>query len=116
MLKYITTLALCCCIHISVHAQTDCAKPSIPDVFTPNGDGFNDTWIIGCLADFADNELVVYNRWGQQVYKAYDYNNDWTGTNETDKKPLDAGTYVYMFKAITAAGEQTFTGTVTIVQ
>jgi len=46
------------------------------EVFTavsPNGDGFNDTFVIQGLVQFPDNELFVYNRWGVLVYnrKAY---------------------------------------------
>jgi len=50
----------------------------VPDleIFTavsPNGDGFNDTFVIQGLTQFPDNELFIYNRWGVLVYsrKAY---------------------------------------------
>lgn len=46
------------------------------EIFTavsPNGDGFNDTFVIQGLAQFPDNELFIYNRWGVLVYKKKEY-------------------------------------------
>ena len=63
--------------------------------FSPNGDGKNETlWIEG-LAEFPNHNLILYNRWGTEVFKASDYQNDWTGTwNGTD---LPEGVYFYLF-------------------
>ena len=68
----------------------------VPTVITPNGDGFNDTWIISCVEENPRNQLIVYNRWGDEVYRASPYNNDWNGTyNDQD---LPDGVYFYVFK------------------
>lgn len=46
-----------------------------PNVFTPNGDPYNDTFRLG-----EENlQLEVYSRWGRQVYKSESYQNDWRG-------------------------------------
>ncbi len=70
----------------------DCA---IPNVITPNGDGLNDTFIIPCAAEYPGSELLVFNRWGDEVYRADDYQNDWGGTYKEDDLPV--GTYYYYF-------------------
>ncbi|MHC2991779.1 hypothetical protein OB13_09350, partial [Pontibacter sp. HJ8] len=62
---------------------------SLPKAFSPNGDGKNDTWLIANLLKFPDNEVVIFNRWGSEVYKQRGYKNDWMG------KGLEQGTYFY---------------------
>ena len=68
----------------------------IPDVFTPNGDLVNDTFEIDGLERFPENELVVVNRWGSQVYAATDYDSTWNG--QWDGKDLPEGTYFYVLR------------------
>ncbi|WP_192349229.1 gliding motility-associated C-terminal domain-containing protein [Algoriphagus sp. Y33] len=84
----------------------------IPNVFTPNGDGINDTWVIRGLQEFfPQNELVVVNRWGVEVYRSTNYQNDWNGEN------LNGGTYFYQFQLIDNQGvSHTMTGYVTIIK
>lgn len=65
----------------------DCPGP-VPNVFTPNGDGKNDTFFVENI-DLAPWRLRVYNRWGAPVYDADPYRNEWAGGN------LPAGTYYY---------------------
>ena len=67
----------------------------IPTVITPNDDGMNDAVEITCVDQNPENELVVYNRWGDEVYRASPYNNDWKGTY--NDQPLPDGTYFYVF-------------------
>jgi gliding motility-associated-like protein len=60
----------------------------IPNIFTPNNDGYNDTFYIRNLpASGAD--LIVSNRWGNQVFSSSDYQNEWDGANQAD------GVYYY---------------------
>ncbi|MCE7053731.1 gliding motility-associated C-terminal domain-containing protein [Algoriphagus sp. AGSA1] len=63
-----------------------------PNVFTPNGDGINDTWEITGINLFPTNSLVIVNRWGVEVFGTDNYKNEWTGGN------LVEGTYFYSFK------------------
>ncbi|MCT4582646.1 MAG: gliding motility-associated C-terminal domain-containing protein [Flavobacteriales bacterium] len=53
-----------------------------PNSFTPNSDGFNDLFEIEYLSEeYPENEITIYNRWGEIVYKAAPYLNDWDGTS-----------------------------------
>jgi gliding motility-associated-like protein len=78
---------------IQVGDETDCF---IPTIFTPNGDGTNDRLIIPCLETerFPQNRVVIFNEWGDAVYQAQPYLNDWTGTREG--KDLPVATYFYI--------------------
>jgi gliding motility-associated-like protein len=69
-------------------------NPVVPNVFTPNGDGVNDTWQVKNLAEYTDCVLNIYNRYGQQVYQCKGYPKDWDGSS--NGKPLPAGTYYYV--------------------
>lgn len=69
------------------------------NLFSPNGDGTNDTFVIEGIEAF-DNTLKIYNRWGNLVYDVTNYQNDWDGTANTTRvinrnKKLPAGTYFY---------------------
>jgi gliding motility-associated-like protein len=69
----------------------------LPNGLTPNGDKFNDTYVILGLGDNSSGELKVYNRWGSLVYEKNNYQNQWAGTN-TGGDPLSDGTYYVVFK------------------
>ena len=80
---------------------------SIPQGFSPNGDGFNEFFVIKGLENLSpENELIIFNRWGQIVFKKTNYNNDWDGTNNYSSglfsDQLSTGTYYYVFRAINA--------------
>lgn len=67
------------------------------DVITPNKDGYNDRWFIKPELIAGDNyEVVIYNRWGDQVYTSSPYQNDWEGTYEGNELP--EGAYYYIIK------------------
>lgn len=68
----------------------------ITTLFTPNGDGINDIWYIQNIENYPDNEVIVFNIHGQQVYNQKNYMNDWKGTYN-GKELLD-GTYYYVLK------------------
>jgi len=82
----------------------------IPNIFTPNNDGKNDTFEIINLPNAAPNQasLVITNRWGKQVFESnsYGYNNSWwNGGAEAD------GIYYYRLNA----GGKSYTGWVEIL-
>jgi gliding motility-associated-like protein len=62
----------------------------IPNAFTPNGDGVNDTWVIPGLAAYRNCSLSVFNRYGQRVFETKDYTRPWNG------KGMPIGTYYYL--------------------
>ncbi|MEM6963437.1 MAG: gliding motility-associated C-terminal domain-containing protein [Bacteroidota bacterium] len=63
--------------------------------FSPNGDEVNQFFTIKGAEDFPNNSLQVFNRWGNQVYKANGYQNDWDG--RWQGLTLQNGTYFYVF-------------------
>jgi len=72
------------------------------NVFTPNSDGQNDFFDIINIDQFPDNELVVYNRWGNEVFKTKRY----SSTNRFAGTGLPDGTYFYILK-VNHSGSQT---------
>mgnify|MGYP001113634044 FL=1 len=54
--------------------------PVIPNAFSPNGDGINDTWIIDYLNSYPGVTVQVFNRYGQAVYRSVGYSRPWDGT------------------------------------
>ena len=46
----------------------DCPEPVPTEVMTPNDDGVNDMWQIYNIQNYPDNEVYIYDRWGQRVY------------------------------------------------
>ena len=68
--------------------------PTIPNTFSPNGDGVHDKWEIRYLNSYPGCTVEIYNRYGQLVFQSTGYNQSWDGT--TKDKPLPAGTYYYI--------------------
>ena len=73
----------------------------IPNIFTPNGDGKNDTFIIQNISSFPGSQLLIFNRWGNEVYRSDNYVNDWDGSKLTE------GTYYYIFNRKESDGSHT---------
>ena len=67
---------------------------TIPNTFTPNGDGVNDTWNIGALDSYPTSITQVFDRYGAQVFKSVGYPKAWDGTY--NNKELPNGTYYYV--------------------
>ena len=69
----------------------------IPNAFSPDGDGVNDTWVIDGLSRYASNKISIYSRWEEKVYEVNDYQNDWNGVSNTSSgmDRLPEGTYFY---------------------
>ncbi len=81
---------------------------SVPGGFSPNGDGINDLLVITGLSQLEQTELTVFNRWGDMVYTASPYNNDWDGTsiNALYGSVVVDGAYYYLFKYTDSAGNE----------
>jgi gliding motility-associated-like protein len=70
-------------------------------VLTPNGDEDNETFIINGIQFYPQNNLTVYNRWGNKVYQKSGYNNEWKGESNTSKvgsSALPVGTYFFVLE------------------
>lgn len=82
----------------------------IPDVISPNGDGKNDYFEVD-LSFFRENELWIFNRWGNTVFHQHNYQNNWDG------KGLSEGTYFYQLKVTDAQGKvDWFKGYITLIR
>ena len=80
----------------TVYVTILCEDLTIFSGFSPNDDGVNDTFIILGLESLPGNRLMVFNRWGNQVYDSVsEYDNQWDGSWEG--KDLPDGTYFYIF-------------------
>ena len=66
----------------------------IPNTFTPNGDGINDTWDIKYLNAYTQCTVQIFNRWGQNVYSSIGYGIPWDGKYKGAALP--SGTYYYV--------------------
>lgn len=84
----------------------------IPNAFTPNGDGINDTWDIKNINTFTASTVSVFNRYGQQIFFSRGYAKSWDG--RYNNKDLPIGVYYYLIK--TNIKEQVFAGYVTIIR
>ncbi|GIV27662.1 MAG: hypothetical protein KatS3mg027_1476 [Bacteroidia bacterium] len=74
-------------------------KLIIANTMTPNGDNYNDFFWIGMIEHYPNNEVMVFNRYGQMIYKANKYDNQkvyWDGTYQGNKVP--DGAYYYVIK------------------
>jgi gliding motility-associated-like protein len=66
----------------------------IPNTFTPNGDGVNDTWNIKNMDNYPNSSVNIFNRWGQKLYTSIGYPIPWDG--KYNGSALPAGTYYYI--------------------
>jgi len=95
---------------------TDSGIPTNPTVgimnlITPNGDGYNDSWIIQDLALISPAKVAIYARSGKLVYESPAYDNKWTG--DYNGNPLPEGSYFYVLQG--AAGT-VLKGTISILR
>ncbi len=98
--------------HVAIFADfRQMEEYQFPAVFTPNGDGQNDTWQVKGLWQDPENTLEIYNRMQQRVYKVSPYLNEWNGTTD-DGTILPAGHYIYKL----TTGKKVHTGIVSIVR
>lgn len=72
----------------------NCPRYMLPNTFTPNDDGQNDVFIPYPYCFIDRIELIIFNRWGEQVFSTSDPNINWTGKNNGGQT-LPVGTYYY---------------------
>jgi gliding motility-associated-like protein len=103
---------------VEVTIQRDSMEIETPNGITPNGDGLNDALIFDQLIlnpdQYPNNELIVFNRWGDIVFQAQPYGNDWQGEN-MDGTNLPDGTYYFILRLDIGGGE-IIKGDVTILR
>ncbi len=81
----------------------------MPEGVSPNGDYDNDFFVVKGLESYPENDITIYNRWGNIVYQESGYENDWYGQNNKDEL-LPDGTYFVILNAHTEEETKTLTG------
>lgn len=81
--------------------------------FSNNGEDF--FLVFPKLEDYPDNDLIVFNRWGDEVFNTVSYQNDWNGTNKNGTK-LSRGTYFYTLRVNMNGEDKYFNGYVEIIK
>ena len=84
----------------------------IPNAFSPNGDGLNDTWEISGLNLDPFCVLEIFNRNGQIVYRSTGYTKPWDGSR--NGKPLPVGVYYYIISA--NQNKNKYTGWISLIR
>ena len=86
----------------------------IPEGFSPNADGINDLFVIRGIEDYSQNTFTVFNRWGDKVFGASPYQNNWDGKSTTGLRVggdvLPVGTYFYILDL--GDGSKAFKGSI----
>lgn len=85
--------------------------PGLPNIITPNGDGFNDTWEVD-LEEFPNPEIIIFDRWGEIIYESDDYSNNWDG--RYDGEYIADGTYFYLM-TVAAHGGKIYKGNINVL-
>ena len=86
------------------------------DIMTPDGDGLNERFLINCVDEFNQNTLRVFNRYGQLVFQAENYDNSWNGTTGTGES-LPEGPYYYILDYVDFDGNpQQLKGSITLLR
>ena len=89
-----------CQTTVVVDSTLHCDSLIIYSGFSPDGDNHNDSWIIDGITRFPKNHVSIFNRWGEKVWQASDYNNldvVWKGENLQGQK-LPSGTYYFVIE------------------
>ncbi|MGZ2369044.1 gliding motility-associated C-terminal domain-containing protein [Ancylomarina sp. YFZ004] len=69
---------------------------AVNGILTPNGDGRNDSWTISYKPEWDAPEVSIFNIYGQKVFHALSYQNDWKGTFNSSRLPN--GSYFYLIE------------------
>lgn len=73
----------------------DLIEINVAEAITPNGDGVNDTWVIYNIENHPNHAIRVFNRWGDEVFSARNYQNNWDGHYVNKSNALPSGSSYY---------------------
>lgn len=75
----------------------NCPNYWLPNVFTPNNDGKNEYFVPLTPYRYVESiELIVFNRWGQEVFTSTDPAINWNGIHKDSGEPVPSGVYYYV--------------------
>ena len=101
-------------VTVTVTTENGTGALKIPNVFSPNNDGFNDTWEIAGISFTNPIEVTVFDRWGTQVFYSAEYQEPWNGT--FNGRTLPVGTYFYVIQPKDNEAAKPITGHVSILK
>jgi gliding motility-associated-like protein len=84
----------------------------VPNAFSPNNDGLNDTWRIPALTAYPEHEVTVFNRYGEIVFHNKNSTTVWDGSY----KGKDAPVGVYVYKILIPSKQRLLKGTLTLIR
>jgi gliding motility-associated-like protein len=92
----------------------------IPSAVSADENGFNDSFLIKALENFDDSHLIIFNRWGSQVFEQSPYLNNWKGesnaTGGLGGSQVSNGTYFYVLKLIDKENEYIYKGSIELIK
>lgn len=92
--------------------KTELNENIVPNIFTPNGDNWNDKLVVKGIDVNKDYSIKIFNRWGRLMFESLDATNNWDGEGADD------GTYFYELKytGMCSTEEKLITGTITLLR
>jgi gliding motility-associated-like protein len=115
---------------VKVHTQYGCIDSScmyltrqevttvwIPDAFTPNGDGHNEVFT-PIITNSTEYEMLIYDRWGNMVYRTDDLNKGWDGKANNGAEKTQQDVYIYRITVSDFRGKKMppYIGSVTLLR
>ena len=111
------------CTDSLIGHKKNCNEIFIPNAFSPNGDGENDTLLVraNCLKDM---EFIVYNRWGEKIFETKNIKVGWDGKpaafifgeGQKEKEEMNTGIYTYFLSGILDGKRIERKGTVSLIR
>ncbi|MCF8243853.1 MAG: gliding motility-associated C-terminal domain-containing protein [Saprospiraceae bacterium] len=102
-------------VRINVMGTSENQDCFVPNVITPNGDGRNDNFRVPCLeSTYKNNNVRIFNRWGDQIFEQDGYANDWDGRYKGNLLP--PGTYFYLIQLDKENSDELLQGYFTIIR
>ncbi len=86
----------------------------IPNTFSPNGDGNNETWRIKGIENYPDCVIKIYTRWGQQVFQSVGYSKDKAWDGSINSRKAAEGVYFYVIDL--GNGSDLLKGTINLIR
>ena len=101
-----------CTVVQPINVNIDDADILPSNIFSPNGDGINDYWLIPLIEYYPESTIEIFSRNGQSIYRSKGYTRVWDG-RANDGNIVPVGVYYYLIKA--SPRLKPVSGTVTVI-